>query len=171
MDKQSYKWYLLKVVGGREEKKIAEIEAVLAKKELQQEVVELKFFGQQKPELKGLIFCHCQMSHELVRAITRVKGVVGFVARDSKEDLPLPLAPVTLKRVWSSLETPTVNYVAVKADEVKEGELVRIARGAFVNYEGRINNYDRKKQKVKLVLEKLGWELVDVPLADCERIV
>jgi len=43
-----------------------------------------------------------------------------------------------------------------KSSDLNIGDLVKITEGTFINREGRITHLDKKKQKVKIVIEPSG---------------
>jgi hypothetical protein len=41
----------------------------------------------------------------------------------------------------------------------------------FIDKEGRIVHVDEKKQKVKITIEDSGWEVTDVPIKFCQKVL
>jgi len=48
---------------------------------------------------------------------------------------------------------------------------VMIEEGPFSEKEGRITSINLERKKIKIVLEKLGWEITDIPLENCKKIL
>jgi len=65
-------------------------------------------------------------------------------------------------------ENKASNYEKV---DLNIGDLVKITEGTFINREGRITYLDKKKQKVKIVIESSGWEISDVPVNICQKVI
>ena len=65
----------------------------------------------------------------------------------------------------------TIKSVNYKEVDLNIGDLVKITEGTFINREGRIAQLDKKKQKVKIVIESSGWEISDVPISICQKVI
>ncbi|CAG8506244.1 10171_t:CDS:10 [Gigaspora margarita] len=127
--------------GGREEKIIENIKSELKKKGWEDYIHELKVVSdnQKKNILKGYIISHCHLTPELTRFFYKIPGITGFL-NHQRGDNKLP------------------DFVSQEVIKIK------ITEGTFVNREGRITHFDKKKQKVKIVIESSGWEISDVPI-------
>jgi transcription antitermination factor NusG len=111
-----------------------------------------------KDILKGYILCHCQLTPELVRFFHRIKGIIGF-SNHQRGDKKLPdfISEEAVKNFLTKLrekkESKLSSYEEVN---LNIGDLVKITKGSFINQEGRITHLDKKKQKVKIVIEPSG---------------
>jgi transcription antitermination factor NusG len=176
MKRLNYQWYILSVRGGREEKIIEKIKSELEKKEWSNYIRELKVFSDsnKKNILKGYILGYCHLTPELTTFLGKMPEVIGFLNHQWKDDkLPDPVSEEVVKSFLTKMKEKKEikvggNYEIV---DLNIGDLVKITQGTFVNREGRITYLDKKKQKVKIVIESSGWEISDVPVNICQKVI
>jgi len=175
MKGQNYQWYILSVRGGREEKIVEKIKSELEKKDWSSYLREFKVVNnnQKKNILKGYILCHCHLTPELTRFFYQIPEVIGFLNHQRGDDkLPDPVSEGVVKNFLTKIkeqkETKPNNYEEV---DLNIGDLVKITEGTFINREGRIAQLDKKKQKAKIVIESSGWEISDVPINICQKVM
>jgi transcriptional antiterminator NusG len=175
MKKKEYQWYILSVRGGREEKIVEKIKSELEKKGWSDYIRELKVVSDsnKKNILKGYILSYCHLTPELTRFIYKIPEIIGFLNHQRSEDkLPDPVSEEMVKSFLTKMkekkETKTSNHEEV---DLNIGDLVKITEGTFANREGRITHLDKKKQKVKIVIESSGWEISDVPVNICQKVI
>jgi len=99
--------------------------------------------------------------------------IIGFLNHQRSEDkLPVPVSEEMVKNFLTLMkekkEIKTSNYEKI---DLNIGDLVKITEGIFINREGRITYLDKKKQKVKIVIESSGWEISDVPVNICQKVI
>jgi transcription termination/antitermination protein NusG len=109
----------------------------------------------------------------LTRFIYKIPEIIGFLNHQRSEDkLPDPVSEEMVKSFLTKMkekkETKTSNHEEV---DLNIGDLVKITEGTFANREGRITHLDKKKQKVKIVIESSGWEISDVPVNICQKVI
>jgi len=129
--------------------------------------------NQKKNILKGYILCHCHLTPELTRFFYQIPEVIGFLNHQRGDDkLPDPVSQGVVKNFLSKIkerkETKSSNHKEV---DLNIGDLVKITEGTFINREGRITYLDKNKQKVKIVIESSGWEISDVPVSICQKVI
>jgi len=174
MKGKNYQWYILSVRGGREPKVIEKIKLELANKGLQDQVRELKIVSNsnQKNILKGYILGCCYLTPELTRFFYKIPEVIGFLNHQrSDSKVPDPVSEVAIKGFLKLKEKQTNKINNDGKTEVDIGDLVKITEGTFINREGRITHLDQKRQKVKIVIESSGWEISDVPVNICQKVI
>ncbi|CAG8539832.1 13559_t:CDS:2 [Ambispora gerdemannii] len=173
MDKQT-------VRGGQEEKVIQTIKSELAKKsEWENYVRDLQVVSDtnKKKLLKGYVLCSCHLTTGLVRFLYGILGVIGFLnyKRGSERDNKLPdfVSAEAINSLFAKLQEKKENKAVVKnnGSELKVGDLVRVISGIFSNYEGKITYLDNKKQQVKIIIETSGWEITEVPINSCQKVL
>ena len=174
MKGQNYQWYILSVRGGREPKVIEKIKLELENRGLQDRVRQLKVVSDsnQKNILKGYILCRCHLTSELTRFFYQISEVIGFLNLQRGDDkLPGSVSETVVRNFLTKIkerEVESTNYAEV---DLKINDLVKITEGKFINQEGRIVQLDKKKQKVKIVIESSGWEISDVPVNACQKLL
>ena len=105
--------------------------------------------------------------------IYKMPEIIGFLNHQRSEDkLPDPVSEEMVKNFLTLMkekkEIKTSNYEKI---DLNIGDLVKITEGIFINREGRITYLDKKKQKVKIVIESSGWEISDVPVNICQKVI
>ena len=168
---EDYQWYILFVQGGKEEKIIANIETELEKEDnywAKEDIRELK----PSPKIvKSYIFCHCRLTPKLVKFLTKIRGVIGFLNHQKNEVcLPEPVSAATVVNFFSHLAKETRAPVSPPSLELNIGDLVRITEGTFANQEGRITYLNASKSQVKVDLEFLGRKIsLNLPTNSCQK--
>ena len=175
MKGQNYQWYILSVRGGREEKIIEKIKSELEKKGWSDYFHEFKVVSdsQKKNILKGYILCHCYLTSEVTRFFYKIPEVIGFLNHQRGDDkLPDPVSEGVVKNFLTKVKEKGENKIGNYEEiELNVGDLVKITEGTFVNREGRIAQLDKKKQKAKIIIDSSGWEISDVPVSICQKVV
>ncbi|KLL05117.1 MAG: transcription antitermination protein NusG [Mycoplasmataceae bacterium RV_VA103A] len=172
----NYQWYILSVRGGREEKLIAKIKSELEKKGWSDNVRELKFVSNnnKKNILKGYLLSYCNLTPQLIFFLCQIPEVIGFLNHQWKENkLPDPVSEEAVKNFFAKMKEEKVKRINENYEKVdfNIGDLVKITEGTFINREGRITYLDKKKQKVKIIIESSGWEISDVPVNICQKVM
>ena len=176
MKSLNYHWYILAVRGGQEEKIIENIKKELEKSVWKNQVSDLKTFNnaEKKKVLKGYALCYCHLDSGLVSFFYKIPGVINFLNHQRRDNnLPDFVSPEVVKSFSAKLrEEKKVKAINDKHDSnLNVGDLVKIIEGTFVNYEGKITYLDKKKQKVRIIIETSGWEITDVPVNSCQKIL
>ncbi|CAG8835469.1 25831_t:CDS:2 [Racocetra persica] len=112
----------------------------MEKKGWSDNVRELKFVSNnnKKNILKGYLLSYCNLTPQLIFVLCQIpEAVKNFFAKMKEEKV---------KRINENYEKVDFNI----------GDLVKITEGTFINREGRITYLDKKKQKVKIIIESSG---------------
>lgn len=177
MKEQNYQWYILSIRGGREEKFIEKVKSELEKKGWSSYFQEFKVVSddQKKNLLRGYILCHCYLTSELIHFFYQIPEVISFLNHQRGDDkLPGPVSEAVVKNFLSKVkekEAESNHYENYEKVDLDIGDLVIITKGEFINQEGRIVQFDKKKQKVKIIIESSGWEISDVPISACQKVI
>ena len=84
----------------------------------------------------------------VVRNTLRVTGFVG------SGTTPVPLAEKELEYIFSRMkESDTVHEISIE-----KGEIVSIVEGPFKDYEGRVDEVDKARGKLKVLVSMFGRE-------------
>lgn len=172
----NYQWYILSVRGGREEKIIENIKSEFKKKGWESYLQELKVVSdnQKKNILKGYIISHCHLTPELTRFFYKIPGITGFLNHQRGDNkLPDFVSQEVIKSLLEKVKEKKASKIGSNYEktDLTIGDLVKITEGTFINREGRITHFDKKKQKVKIVIESSGWEISDVPINSCQKVI
>lgn len=122
--------------------------------------------------LKGHILCYCYLTTELVRFFYRIPRIIGFLNyQKDKEELPNFVSPEVVKNFFAELAEKNELKTIISDSNLSVNDLVKVVEGAFINYEGRITHLDKKKKKVKIIVESSGWEINGIPASSCRKIL
>lgn len=174
MKRQNYQWYILSLRGGKEEKVIKKIKSELEKKGWSSRLKELKVVSdsQKKNILKGYILCRCYLTSELTHFFYQVPKIIGFLNHQRGDaKLPSPVSETVVKNFLTKVEEKGIKLNNYEEIELIPRDLVEISEGEFAGQEGRVVQFDKKKQKVTILIESSGWEIKDVPVNICKKVL
>jgi len=87
----------------------------------------------------------------VVRNTPRVTGFVGAGVN------PVPLAKAEVDELFGRMDTNENNKAKHQID-IEVGEMIRIADGPFKDLEGKVNEVDRERGKIKILVSMFGRE-------------
>ena len=173
------KWYVVKVISGREKraKKAIEenkqakgvadfIEQVIIPTE---NVFEVKQ-GQQKISEKriwpGYILVKMDLNDEVWLFIKNSSEVLGFIGGQE----PTPLSDDEVKNVLEDLEEKKKGVV--QKHNVEVGDVVKITEGVFVNFQGTVLEVNQEKGRLSVIVSIFGREtrVDDLEFWQVERV-
>jgi transcription termination/antitermination protein NusG len=97
----------------------------------------------------------------VVRNTPRVTGFIGSGV------VPVPLNPEEVKELFSRMGDETVKHKI----ELTIGEAVQIVDGPFKDFEGKVNELDEERGKVKVLVSMFGRETpVELDFLQVKRI-
>lgn len=97
----------------------------------------------------------------VVRNTPRVTGFIGSGV------IPVPLDEAEVKELFSRMESDTVKHKI----EMVPGETVQIVDGPFKDFEGKVNEIDEERGKVKVLVSMFGRETpVELDFLQVKRI-
>jgi transcription termination/antitermination protein NusG len=161
----NYKWYVLKVTSGREEKIKSHIEMEVEKSGLAdsirqvivaiEKVVQLrngKKITKEKNFYPGYILIEAVLDSEVEHVITNLSGVYSFLGNKNE---PIPMRKSEINRILGRLE---------EVDNMEEqielpflvGEPVKIIDGPFSGFNGFIEEINEEKKKLKVIVKIFG---------------
>jgi transcription antitermination factor NusG len=114
------------------------------------------------------------LTPELIRFFYKIPEITGFLDYQWRDnELPDFVSEEMIKSVLVKTKERKENPTEFNQGKIdlNIGDLVKITEGVFANREGRITHLDQKKQKVKIIVESSGWEISDVPVNLCQKIL
>lgn len=188
------KWYTLRVVSGQE-KKIQEniehflqsewvkdewsedLKSILLPTEKYYKIHNGKKISRERNRYPGYLFLEIKdgsmrnntssgMNVDLRDALNSLQNVMYFLGREN----PIPLAEEEVVRMMGKLEEMT--ETATVLEEVPEkGESVKIKDGVFNGFTGVIEEVNKEKKRIKVIIKIFGKETVaDLSLLEVERL-
>ena len=112
----------------------------------------------------GYIMVNMNMNDDSFKLVKSTSGVTGFVQSGSK---PIPLEDFEVRRIMKNLEA------SKEAPKVAfdKGDLIRVVEGPFVDYQGRIEEVNRDREKLKVMISIFGRDTpVELDFQQVEKV-
>lgn len=159
-DKTEPRWYVVHTYSGYENKVKTDLEKTIKNRELEdfffnivvpmEEQVEIKD-GKRKTNLKkvfpGYVLVKMIVTEESWYTVRNVRGVTGFVGSGGE---PTPLTAEEIRAMGFEQANISVDY--------EVGESVRVMAGPLENFIGTVEEINREKNKVKVIVSMFGRE-------------
>ena len=159
------KWYSLRVISGKEK---TTKENILFEAEEQnmnnligdifvpyEKVIELrnnKKKIREKLFFPGYVLINIELNKESKYMIENIQGVLSFVGPKGGE--PVPLRDAEIKRIFGEVEDKDGREV-IEITFLK-GDNIKIISGPFVDFNGVVEEINKDKQKVKVIVSIFG---------------
>ena len=161
------KWYVVKAVGGQEnkvksylEKEIERlgisdyIETVLVPTEKVIQIRNGKKYNKERVYFPGYVMIHANLSGEIPHIIKSINGVIGMLGEVKGGD-PVPLRQAEINRMLGKVDELAVANENVMIPFVV-GESVKVIDGAFNGFEGSIEKINEEKRKLEVMVKIFG---------------
>lgn len=172
--KESAMWYALHTYSGYENVAKENLEIVIDKYSLQERVFDIIIPMEDVVEEKkgkrevvsrklmpGYIFVKMIYGDDIWHAITRTRGITGFVGPKGR---PLPLTDDEIHKM-------RLEKVAVVATDLVEGDKVEVLEGALNGFVGTVVSVDAVQNKCRVIVEMFGRETpVDLSLEQVKKV-
>jgi len=161
------KWYVVRAIGGQENKVKSYIETEISRLGLSdfveqvlvptEKVIQIrngKKMNKERVYFPGYIMVEANLSGEVPHVIKSVTGVIGFLG-ETKGGEPVPLRKSEINRMLGK-----VDELAVQNDNVAipyvVGETVKVVDGPFNGFDGVIENVNEEKRKLEVMVKIFG---------------
>ncbi|CAH2716662.1 MULTISPECIES: transcription termination/antitermination protein NusG [Neobacillus] len=116
----------------------------------------------------GYVLVELVMTDDSWYVVRNTPGVTGFVGSAGSGSKPTPLLPeevvVILKRMGVEEKRVDVNY--------EIGETVRVKEGPFANFTGNIEEMDKDRSKLKVLVNMFGRDTpVELDFTQIEKLM
>ena len=167
-------WYVVHTYSGYENKVKTDLEKTIKNRELEEyffdiivpmeEQIEIKD-GKKKTNLKkvfpGYVLIKMIVTEETWYIVRNTRGVTGFVGSGTD---PIPLTDEEIR----SMGFEDVNSINV---DYEVNDQVQIMNGAFENFTGTVQEINKEKSKVKVLVSMFGRETpVEVEFSQVQKI-
>lgn len=166
MSEAEKKWYVLRVVGGKEKKVKEYIENEIAGLGLQEYVTQVlipqekvyqirngKKISKERNFFPGYILIEAILTGEIPHILRNIPNVAGFLG--GKNDDAVPLRPSEVNRILGK-----VDELTSKDEELNVpffvGETVKVVDGPFNSFTGVIEEVNEEKKKLKVMVKIFG---------------
>ncbi len=161
------KWYVVRAIGGQENKVKNYIETEVARLELTDyieqvlvptekviQVLKGKKVHKEKVYFPGYIMIEANLTGEIPHIIKSIPGVIGFLGEVKGGD-PVPLRKSEINRLLGKVDELSVQNENV-AIPFTIGETVKVSDGAFNGFDGTIEEINEEKRKLKVMVKIFG---------------
>lgn len=170
------RWYVIHCYSGYENKVKKNLESRITSMGMQDRIFQVIVPTEEQVELKGgqrrtterrifpgYILVEMMMDDDSWYVVRNTPGVTGFVGTGSK---PTPLRQEEVDRILKRMEAeaPTIKV------NFREGDSVQITDGPFKDFHGTVDNIDREKGKVRVMVNFFGRETpIELDFLQVER--
>jgi len=167
MSDQVKKWYVVKVISGKEAKIQKLIENEIQRNHLEdyvgdilvptEKVVQIrngKRIQKDKTLFPGYIYIEANLSGELPHVIKSIPGVMGFLSGVKGGD-PMPLSKKEVNRILGKIDELAMNDDNIVIP-YKVGDSVTVTDGPFKGFEGTIEDVNKDRKKVTVMVKFFG---------------
>ena len=168
------KWYVVHTYSGYENKVKTDLEKTVKNRELEdyffeivvpmEEQIEIKD-GKKKTNLKkvfpGYVLVKMIVTEATWYIVRNTRGVTGFVGSGTD---PIPLTEKEIRQM--GFELPSVNV------DFSQGDSVSITGGSFDGFVGTVQEINKDKHKVKVLVSMFGRETpIEVDFGQVSKVV
>jgi len=161
------KWYVVRAIGGQENKVKAYIETEIARLGLSdfvsqvivptEKVIQIKDgkkINKEKVYFPGYIMVEANLSGEVPHVIKGITGVIGFLG-EVKGGAPVPMRKAEVNRMLGKVDELSIQdeNVAIPFDI---GETVKVVDGPFNGFDGTIEKVNEEKRKLEVMVKIFG---------------
>ena len=161
------KWYVVRAVGGQENKVQAYIETEIARLGLsdyvdqvlvpKEKVIQIrdgKKIHKEKVYFPGYIMVEANLAGEVPHVIKSVTGVIGFLG-ETKGGAPVPLRKSEVNRMLGKVDELSVQDDNVAIPYII-GETVKVVDGPFNGFDGTVEKVNEEKRKLEVMVKIFG---------------
>ena len=161
------KWYVVRAVGGQENKVQAYIETEIARLGLsdyvdqvlvpKEKVIQIrdgKKIHKEKVYFPGYIMVEANLAGEVPHVIKSVTGVIGFLG-ETKGGAPVPLRRSEVNRMLGKVDELSVQDDNVAIPYII-GETVKVVDGPFNGFDGTVEKVNEEKRKLEVMVKIFG---------------
>jgi transcriptional antiterminator NusG len=161
------KWYVVRAIGGQENKVKGYIETEISRLGLSdfvdqvlvptEKVVQMragKKYTKERVYFPGYVMVEANLSGEVPHVIKSVTGVIGFLG-ETKGGEPVAMRQSEINRMLGK-----VDELAVQSDQIaipfNVGETVKVTEGPFNGFDGVVEKVNEEKRKLEVMVKIFG---------------
>ena len=161
------KWYVVRAIGGQENKVKNYIENEIARLGLSdyidqvlvptEKVIQVrngKKINKERVYFPGYIMVEVNLSGEIPHIIKSIPGVIGFLGEVKGGD-PVPLRKSEVNRMLGKVDELAIQNENV-AIPYMVGETVKVVDGPFNGFDGTIEKINEEKRKLEVMVKIFG---------------
>jgi transcriptional antiterminator NusG len=168
MSDSQHKFYVLRAIGGKENKVREYLDALIKNTDLGNYVSQVliptektftmrngKKVVKERAYLPGYVLVEANLVGEVAHRLRQIPNVIGFLGGVEK---PVPLRPAEVSRILG-----TVDELQEQPEEMDVqyyvGETVKVTYGAFNGFNGTIEEVNVDKKKLKVIVKIFGRKM------------
>ena len=173
-------WYVVHTYSGYENKVKANLEKRVESMGMQDKIFRVIVPEEEETDIKngkkktvkrkvfpGYVLVEIVMTDDSWYVVRNTPGVTGFVGSSGAGSKPTPLLP---EEINSILKHIGVNERTIDID-FEIGETVKVNEGPFANFSGSVEEIDKDKAKVKVLVNMFGRDTpVELEFTQVEKI-
>ena len=161
------KWYVVRAIGGQENKVQSYIETeisrlglsdfvsqVLVPKEKVTQIRDGKKVNKEKVYFPGYIMVEANLTGEVPHVIKSITGVIGFLGETKGGD-PVPMRRSEVNRMLGKVDELAIQDENI-AIPFTPGETVKVIDGPFNGFDGTIEKVNEEKRKLEVMVKIFG---------------
>lgn len=162
-------WYVVHTYSGYENRVKANLEKRVETMGMQDKIfrvivpeheeIDVKEDGKRKAVMRkvfpGYVLVELIMTDDSWYVVRNTPGVTGFIGSSGGGAKPTPLLPEEADRLLAQMG---MQETALGEIALEIGELVEVLEGPFAHFQGKIEELDIEKGKVKVVVDMFGRE-------------
>ncbi len=168
MDEEKKAWYVLRAISGKEAKVKEILDAQIRNTDLGKYVFQVliptekvltvrggKKVVKEKNLYSGYVFIEAILHGEIVHELRNTTNVIDFLRGKGKDAKPESLRASEIQRMLGMAD----EMAEVTVDSINDylvGESVKVISGAFNGFTGEIEEVDRDKKKLKVMVKIFG---------------
>lgn len=176
---KDYKWYILNVMAGQEQKITDAIKLLINNKSLGEDVVDAlvpckkivkvkkgKKVQESQKLFPGYVFVNAVLSGNASNIISSIPKAMSFLGGKNS---PQPVSEEKMKNIFSLISVDQAELSKEQFFEI--GESLNIIEGPFESFSGTVENFDHEKQRVKISVLIFGRSTsVELDVDQVEKI-
>ncbi|WP_369047716.1 transcription termination/antitermination protein NusG [Tenacibaculum sp. UWU-22] len=161
------KWYVVRAIGGKENKVKSYIETEIARFGLSdyvsqvivptEKVIQIrngKKINRERVYFPGYIMIEANLSGEVPHVIRSVTGVIGFLGETKGGD-PVPMRKSEVNRMLGKVDELAIQDENI-AIPYTVGETVKVVDGPFNGFDGTVEKVNEEKRKLEVMVKIFG---------------
>ena len=164
---ENMKWYVLRVMGGKERKTVTFLEKEIERLGMQDFVAQIlvptekiyqirkgKKVSKERNFFPGYVLVEANLVGEVPHVLKNVTNVLGFLGA-TKGGVPVPMRKSEINRILGKVDEMALTDENISIPFLV-GETVKVIDGPFNSFNAEIEGIDEQKKKLKLMVKIFG---------------
>lgn len=162
-------WYVLRAISGKEAKVKEMLEAQMRNTDLGQYLYQVliptekvvavrngKKVVKERNLYSGYVFVECTLKGDVAYTLINTTNVIDFLRGREKGSAPEMLREVDVKRMLGQVDELNEDPLEDGLNDFVVGESVKVIAGAFAGFIGEIEEVNRERKKLKVMVKVFG---------------